>query len=265
MENDYEEQAVQTGIIGSLGQNAASNVAAQYYLQEQEKGLAEAQLEVDSIKSEIYHLLRQDILEETPKGSGKFDWVKIKKVRERILSDSGVDRIMQVIHFYINKNTLLSNFDEKQINRLMLRFIREMNDLILLKYQLLFRQPTFEECKEIILEKIDDKKKMRMFAFEIMGKEFDEEVIKKNLLEEMEKTLETEMEKIRREQRKEKLRDYGLIIAQLEIMVYASLNRAYRGEERGSLRRHMNVNELIGGRPNLPQSSKGGIFEWGKK
>ncbi len=37
----------------------------------------------------------------------------------------------------------------------MLRFVTEINDLVLLKYQTLFRQPTFEECKEIMLERIE--------------------------------------------------------------------------------------------------------------
>ena len=72
-------------------------------------------------------------------------------------------------------------------------------------------------------------------------------------------------DRTKRETRKEKIRDYGLIIVQLEIIVFATLNRAYRGEERGSLRRHMNVSELIGAKPTPSQQDKGGIFSWGRK
>ena len=81
----------------------------------------------------------------------------------------------------------------------------------------------------------------------------------------MEITLEKEMEKTRRDTKKEKIRDYGLIIVQLEIIVFATLNRAWKGEERGSLRRHMNVSELIAPRQNPAQQNKGGAFSWGRK
>lgn len=188
-------------IQGETGKNAMATAQAQYYNQEKEIGLADAQLEVDTIKEDIYHLLRQDVKEIN---KGKFEWVDLKSQKERTLSNWGVDRIMQIIHFYINKNTLLSNFNEEQINRLMLKFIKELNDLILLKYQVLFREPSFEECKEIILKKLDNRKKMKMFSLEVLGKETNEEEINKELLEEMESTLEKEMEKTRRETKKKR-------------------------------------------------------------
>ena len=261
---DQEEVAQHTNEQNLAGMSQEnSSRAAQYYLQEHEKGLAEAQLEVDNIKSEIYHLLRQDKLGKID--DGRIDWIPIKDESERTLSDWGVDRLMQVIHFYINKSNLLSNFDTIQINRLMLKFVREINDLVLLKYQVLFREPTFEECKEIILEKLNNRKKMKLFSMEVLGQTGDEEGIKKELLEEMQITLEKEMEKTRRDTKKEKIRDYGLIIVQLEIIVFATLNRAWKGEERGSLRRHMNVNELIAPRQNPAQQNKGGAFSWGRK
>ena len=84
-------------------------------------------------------------------------------------------------------------------------------------------------------------------------------------MEEIEKTLEKEIMKVREQRIKENIREYGLLIAQLEIIVYAALNRAWRGEERGSFRRHTNISELIGGRPPIPSKSGGGIFSWGNK
>jgi len=260
-EQEQQDMMNQSMITGQVGQNASVQAAAQYYLQEQEKGLVDVQLEVDTIKSDIYHLIRQDFLK-TEK-DGKTDWVELIDSKQRILSDWGVDRIMQVVHFYVNKNTLLSNFSEDQINRLMLRFVCELNDLVLLKYQILFKQSSFEECKQIILERIKDKKEMRMFSLEILGKEVNEKKINDGFLKEIENSLEREMAKVKEEQRKEKLRDYGLLMAQIETMVYATLNRAWKGEERGSIRRHTTISELIGGKPQMSQ--KGGIFSWGRK
>lgn len=263
-ENEQERMYNQAAITSQTNRNMTD--AAQYYLEEKEKGIVDVQLEVDSIKSDIYHLLKQDRLI-LNKETNQIDWVEISNLSQRTLSDWGVERIMQVINFYINKNTLLTNFDEKQIRRLMLTFMTELNDLILMKYQLIFRTPTFEECKTIMLNKLEEKKKLKMFTLEILGKTPDEKQISKDLLEEMESTIEKEMSKIKEEQRKEKLRDYGILIAQLEVIVYATLNRAWRGEERGSIRRHTQISELIGGRPNMNmgKSSSGGMFSWGSK
>jgi len=259
---DYEQMMGHAAIAGQTQRNV--NDASQYYLEEKEKGIIDVQLEVDSIKSDIYHLLRQDRLE-IDSETQKTDWVSIKDEKERTLSDWGVERLMQLIHFYINKNNLLTNFDEKQVNRIMLTFMKETNDLVLLKYQNLFRIPTFEECKEIIEEKVNDRKKMKVFVLQILGRDVDEEGITRELMMELEKTLEKEMLKIREEKRKEKIRDYGLLLAQLEVIVYAALNRAFRGEERGSIRRHTQISELIGGRPQGNSQSKGGFFPWGSK
>lgn len=263
-EIEQERMINQAAITSQTNRNMTE--AAQYYLEEKEKGIVDIQLEVESIKLDIYHLLRQDRLI-LNKENNQVDWVELEDLSQRTLSDWGVERIMQVINFYINKNTLLTNFDEKQIRKLMLTFMTELNDLILMKYQLIFNTPTFEECKIIMLNKLEEKKKLRIFTSEILGKEYDEKEISKELLGEMERTVEKEMSKIKAEQRKEKLRDYGILIAQLEVIVYATLNRAWKGEERGSIRRHTQISELIGGRPsfNTNKSSGGGMFSWGSR
>jgi len=258
-EQEQQDLMNQSMITGQTQQNASA--AASYYMQEQEKGLVDVQLEVDSIKTDIYNLISQKSLKMTEEG--KIDWVDLTDQKQRILSDWGVERIMQVIHFYVNKNTLLSNFNEDKINRLMLRFVCELNDLVLLKYQVLFRQASFEECKRIIEKRIDDKEKMIVFRLEILGKEINKKKIHDDLFEKIETVLEKEIDKIREEQRKEKLRDYGILMAQIEAIIYSTFNRAWKGEERGSIRRHTTISELVGNRPN-PQE-KGGIFSWGRK
>lgn len=259
--NNYEDFIQNQDIAGQVGDNASRNAQAQYYFQEAERGLAENQLDVEEILSEIYHWLRQDIKEENE--NGKIEWKTIKDSKQRTLSDMGVDKIMGKLHFYINKNTLLSSLDEIQINRIMLRFVKELNSLLFLKYQVIFKQLTFEECREILNERIEGRKKMRKYAIEILGKTADEEQIHREVLKEMEAKIEKEMEKIREEKRKEQIREYGSIMAQLEHIVFFCLNRAYRGEERASIRRHTNISEVVGARPI--QEPKGrGIFKWGR-
>lgn len=259
-EDDYQEMGAHTQIAGQNQKNAAE--AAQYYLEEKEKGLVDIQLEVESVKSDIYHLLRQDRL--VMDDDGKTSWDEIKDKTERTLSDWGVERIMQLIHFYINKNTLLTNFDEKQIRSIMLTFMKELNDLILLKYQHLFRTPSFEECKEIIKQKMEREKEIKKLSSEVLDEDYDDEETENELKSKTQDVIKKEISKIQEEKRREKIRDYGLLVAQLEVIVYATLNRAYRGEERGSIRRHTQISELIGGRPSGNQSG-GGAFSWGGK
>lgn len=261
--NEAEEALQNTTLAGAVGQQAQSSAAAQYFLDEKQKGLAETQLEVDSIIIKCYHLLKQEVIIPDEEEGGTLKPKVLSDEKQRILTEEGVERIMQIIHFYVNKNTLLSNFDEKQINRIMLRFLTELNDLFLLKYQILFCQPTFEECKEIFGERIREQVNLKVFAADLIDKKVNEVEIEKEIFKKAEERIEYEIKKIKNEQIKEKLREYGLIVAQLEMIVYACLNRAWKGEERGSIRRHTNISEIIGNRPT-PQKESGGMFKWAR-
>jgi hypothetical protein len=148
----------------------------------------------------------------------------------------------------------------------MYRFVTELNDLVLLKYEVLFKQSSFEECKKILLARIEDQGKARAFALEIAtGKKADEKKAKEEIIKETEQKIEYEIKKIRDEQRREKLREYGIIMAQLEMIVFGALNRAWKGEERGSIRRHTNISEILGGRPQMQKGEQGGMLsKWGR-
>lgn len=265
MEQEEQDKLFGMQSIANASQDTASKSSQQqYYLQEQDRGIAEEQLDVDTILTKIYRLLRQDQLQ-IDEDTNRVTWKKLDNQEQRTLSDKGVRKIMEVVNFYINKNNLLSNYTEDQINQIMLRFVTELNDLILLQYEIIFRQATFEECKQILLERIENKTKQRVFALEILGKipsDKEKDNIRNELLGEVEVKLEKEIKKIQEEQRKQKLREYGMIMAQLESMVLATYNRALRGEERGSLRRHTQISEILG-KPSPPtkQSTFGGWFK----
>lgn len=258
---EYNELGAHAQIAATTQKNAAE--AAQYYLEEKEKGIIDIQLEVESIKTDIYHLLRQDkiVLNETEQ---RTEWKEIDE-NKRTLTDWGVERLMQVIHFYINKNTLLTNFNEDQIKNIMLTFMKEINDLVLLKYEYLFRQPSMDECVQEIKNKKEIEKELKKVTAEFLGKAIDEKQIDKEVTKEFENKLDKEIQKVKNKKIEENIREYGLLIAQLEVMVYATLNRAWKGEERGSIRRHTQISELVGTNRPLPKQSKGGLFSWGSK
>ncbi len=258
MEETYNEVAEQVGVHqatqqGQLLQN--QNQQMQYQMEEVEKNLAEAQLDCEETLTKIYHLLKQDSLK--PNAQGVLEWQSIKDEKKRVLTEEGVDKIMQIMQTYINKETLLSNFDEKMIARRMLEFSLAFNALIFLKYEIFFRSPSLEECNELLRDRIDKRVKKKVMDLELMQREVDEQEIRRVILDELEPQIEYETNKIKQEQTKLNLREYEMIFTQLKALVESTHNRAWKGEERGSLRRHFNISEVIGGRSSVQPEKKG--------
>ena len=254
---EYNEVAEQLGVHSAANQGSAianQNNQMQYQMEQQEQNLAEAQLDCEDTLTRIYHLLKQDVLRVT---NGFSDWVAIGDAKKRILTEEGVDRIMQIMYSYINKETLLSNFNDKQIPQRMLEFSLALSALIFMKYEIYFRTPTLDECKEILKLRISEKVKRKMITCEILNVQSDETQIKKDVLKEVEGRIEYELGKIRQEQTKLNLREFEMIFVQLKALVEATHNRAWKGEERGSLRRHFNISEVIGGKSPQTQQKKG--------
>jgi len=256
-ERQYAELMASQQLQQQMGANAM-NTQQQLMFQEQEKGLAEEQLDVEEIINNIYNLLQGKELRDN--GQGIKEWVNTGDSKRKILSEWGIQRIIQIVRFHINKNTLLSNFSEEQINRLMYHFTTEMNDIVLLKYERLFQEPSFEECQKIIQEKLEKREKIKTFAIELIGQTPDKEKIKRELAEEMEGRIEKEMEKININERKERIKEYGLLLWEIEQAVYSTLNRAQGGKERDTLRKHASFSEVRTVNPD--QKKGGGVFGW---
>ena len=254
--------AQQIGIHGQAGQIAQQTAAQQYYTEEKEKSIADAQLEVNETLEKLYHMLRQDVYKYVDGQQQLMEWIPVAD-NKRVLTEEGVDRMMQAISFYINKENLLSNFNEDQINEIMLTFRKALNANHYTKYEVWFRIPTFEECKIILENKIQEQVKIKEFANELIGNNLSKDDIKKELLKKIEFTVHKEIKKIKEVKIKENLKEWELMFEGLAQMVFATLNRAWKGEERGSLRRHMNVTELLGARTPQPQQARG-FKLWGR-
>ena len=263
----YNEMADQVGLHSATQQGnllASQNNRMQYQMEEAEQNLAEAQLDVTETLTTINHLLKQDNLRINP-DTKVLEWFPIDDLKKRVLTEEGVDKIMQIIQSYINKETLLSNFDEKTIARRMLDFSLSFSALMFMKYEIYFRTPTLDECKAILQERISEKVKRKRIALELQEREIDEKKIKKEIVDELMERFEYELQKIKEEKTKLNLREFEMIFTQLRALVESIHNRAWKGEERGSLRRHFNISEIIGGgRPQTPQKRSGGWFGIGK-
>jgi len=258
MEEDYNEVAERVGVHQAVAQGQVAqnqNTQLQYQMEDIEKNLAEAQLDCEETLTKIYHLLKQDLLK--PNSQGILEWQEIKDNKKRVLTEEGVDKIMQIMNNYINKETLLSNFDDKMIARRMLKFCLAFNALMFMKYEIYFRTPTLEECQEILQLRINEKIKKIKMNKELMKQEVNLKEIEQGVLKEIKPQIEYEIQKIKQEQTKLNLREFEIIFTQLEALVEATHNRAWKGEERGSLRRHFNISEIIGGKSNQVPEKKG--------
>lgn len=100
--------------------------------QKYDDSFAKWQLELDSILERVEHMLRGD----KPKFvNGSMIYVPTDNPKERIFNDFGISEIMRVLSMYVNRNTILSNYDEETINGKVLNFGKELRDLIYLKYE----------------------------------------------------------------------------------------------------------------------------------
>lgn len=264
MEESYEDIAGRAGVHQATQQGtllANQNKQLQYEMEESEKNLAEAQLDCNETLQKIYHLLKQDVLKPNEDKGGILEWTPLDDIKKRVLTEEGVDKIMQIMQSYINKETLLSNFDNVMINRRMLEFSLAFSGNFFMKYEIYFRTPTLEECQKILQNRIAHKVKLRVMNAQLMNKEADEKKIRANILHELEPHIDYEIGKIKQQKTKENLREFEMLFVQLKALVEATHNRAWKGEERGSLRRHMNISEVTGVRPQM-QEKKG--FGWFK-
>lgn len=226
---------------------------------EAEKGLAEVQLDVDKILENIENLLKGNKLINDPK-RGRV-WIEPVDNSKKILSDWGVQRMMEECRFHINVNTMLSNFKIEEINEIMSNFMKSLNDLFFLKGEVLYRETTFEEAKAIFEKNIEEKKKLRMFVKDFLGHEYTEEQVSKEIEKEMEDRIYNEIEKIKDEQFSLRQKESESILEQIEVQVRATYHRALGGEERGSLRRHTQFSDIRTSSP-MPQQKQGGMFSW---
>lgn len=121
--------------------------------QQNQENLIKWQLELDSILERVEHLLRGD---KPTMRDGNMIFLRPQTKEEEIFNDFGVSEIMRILSLYLNRNTILSNYDEDTINWKMLDFGYEVNNLIFLKYN------------EMGLDTISKRKRYAMIVREII-------------------------------------------------------------------------------------------------
>ncbi len=203
-----------------------ANAATSIFETSKDSTLVEVQLDLKEIIDKIYHLLRSDVIVKDAKGNLRYEQAKDRRLR--VLSEYGVQMIMNVIQSYLNKNTILSNYDIKVINERLCDIGNEIADLIACESELFFYSTGYDE---LALE---------------LGYKLENEV-----------PVETHL-KIRNMQHdevREKLKKYSILVIRIVHMIESAYRRALGGGENKSLRKNYMVTQSGGlqGESNYPQ------------
>lgn len=242
-EKQMREAQMQTD-AARLGQSQQEMIAME---QSNTMNAINEQMDFGDVLDRMHNLLRGYILKKDINGATK--WTKPENNDLIVLSDYGVSYVMQMLQAYLTKNTLLSNYDDKQIDGKMEDISTTLVDDIFMEYDKMFFEPTLEECKDEIRKRVQAKVNIRKFALELMDDDdvISEDEIEKQILKEMEGRIETELDIIKVQKRKNKLKRFESIIRMVQDTIHSAYQRAWKGQERTTARSHMHVTETKGG------------------
>lgn len=94
--------------------------------------LVKWQLELNDILERAEHILKEDIVAVE---NGNIVWKPNPNPDKRIFSDYAVQEILRVLSMYVNRNTILSDYEPEEINDKVYDFGKEVNDLVFMKYE----------------------------------------------------------------------------------------------------------------------------------
>lgn len=198
-----------------------------------EPNLAELQLQLDKELDRIYHLLSGNVLVRDSEGGTQ--WKEPDDDRLIILSAHGVKLIMNLVSFYINKNTLLSIYDIDVILERVRKFGIELADLMFTKYEEIFSYPSPEELYDLYLPLI------KTGQYKINEDELYLKCIDWS-----------------KEELQNKIRHYNVIVMALVHAVESTYRRALKGETLKSLRTQTHISQNVVPL-SQPGSNKGGF------
>lgn len=98
----------------------------------QDNDIVRWQLELNDILERAEHILRGDI---PIFKEGHIIWEKNKDQRLNCVNEYGVQETLKVLSMYVNRNTILSDYTNQEINLKVFDFGRELNNLYFMRYE----------------------------------------------------------------------------------------------------------------------------------
>lgn len=116
------------GVQNQSNQRRPSQTSA--FMTRNDDNLVRWQLELNDILERAEHILRGDI---PTIRNGNVEWEKNPHPEDNPLNDVGVQEIMKILAMYVNRNTILSDYTNEEINIKVYDFGREVNNLIFMR------------------------------------------------------------------------------------------------------------------------------------
>jgi len=93
--------------------------------------LARWQLELNDILDRAEHMLSGDVIKHE---NNNIFWIRNPEPDDNPLNAKGVRLLMKILANYVNRNTILSDYTNKEIKMKVHLFSQEVNDLVFMKY-----------------------------------------------------------------------------------------------------------------------------------
>ena len=94
--------------------------------------LVKWQLDVNEMLEKAEHLLREDIVSVE---QGQVVWKSNPNPKNRTFSEYGIQELLRVLSMYLNRITILSDYEPDEINAKVYDFGTEVSNLIFMKYE----------------------------------------------------------------------------------------------------------------------------------
>lgn len=131
--NELEQEELQSSYAGV--QNKKTSDPRQHsqmsaFATRQDDNIVRWQLELNDILERAEHILRGDI---PSFQDGHIIWERNPHPETNPLNDLGVQEVMKILAMYVNRNTILSDYKNDEINIKVYDFGREVNNLIFMR------------------------------------------------------------------------------------------------------------------------------------
>lgn len=108
------------------------DMVATMFSSEYNENLVRWQLDIKEELERIEHLLRKHIPKRGPNGE---DYFVAAPKEDQLFNEHGINFILNLLGWYLNKNFILSNFDEEQINLRVHQFATRLIDYVHNNYE----------------------------------------------------------------------------------------------------------------------------------
>lgn len=251
-EQEAYEKAMREIELGAQSDRLSRMQTEQFAgLEKQEQSLATEQLDLSNELLNFYYQLHGYTL--APNEKGILDWQKTKDSELSFLTEEGINFCYWFVQGYLTKNLLLSNYDESTILTKMEDLSEDLNDTLFMKYDTYFRRPTIEECKAELARRIKEKMDLKKVVNEILELNRTENEIKQEVIKEFESRIYVEIEHIRSKLISDKRKMFLSLVRLIQDTIHSAYLRAFKGEERRTLRQHIHISENKGSYPVVQQ------------